>query len=104
MFFINYDQSMVCNCKPPQDGRLGCRDDCLNRILNVECVKRTCPCGEQCSNQKVIAFLAILNLVHIFHAFDCNIFETVSATELCKAEMVPFWQERLWTSVARRCY
>ncbi|CAO2039200.1 unnamed protein product [Urochloa humidicola] len=46
------DESMVCICKPPQDGRLGCRDGCLNRILNIECVKRTCPCGEQCSNQK----------------------------------------------------
>ncbi|CAN6273036.1 unnamed protein product [Urochloa humidicola] len=46
------DESMVCICKPPQEGRLGCRDGCLNRILNIECVKRTCPCGEQCSNQK----------------------------------------------------
>ncbi|CAL5057754.1 unnamed protein product [Urochloa decumbens] len=46
------DESMVCNCKPLQDGRLGCRDGCLNRMLNIECVKRTCPCGEQCSNQK----------------------------------------------------
>nr|CAB3446871.1 unnamed protein product [Digitaria exilis] len=46
------DESMVCNCKPPQDGRLGCRDRCLNRILSIECDKRTCPCGEQCSNQK----------------------------------------------------
>lgn len=46
------DESMVCNCKPPQDGRLGCRDGCLNRLLSIECVKRTCPCGEQCSNQK----------------------------------------------------
>ncbi|RLN09371.1 uncharacterized protein C2845_PM11G07710 [Panicum miliaceum] len=46
------DESMVCNCKPPQDGRVGCRDGCLNRMLNIECVKRTCPCGEQCSNQK----------------------------------------------------
>ncbi|KAL6899217.1 hypothetical protein ACP4OV_005875 [Aristida adscensionis] len=46
------DESMVCNCKPPQDGRMGCRDGCLNRMLNIECVKRTCPCGEQCSNQQ----------------------------------------------------
>uniref|UniRef100_A0A0D9VH08 Histone-lysine N-methyltransferase n=1 Tax=Leersia perrieri TaxID=77586 RepID=A0A0D9VH08_9ORYZ len=46
------DESMVCNCKPPQDGRMGCRDGCLNRILNIECTKRTCPCGEQCSNQQ----------------------------------------------------
>ncbi|KAG8071011.1 hypothetical protein GUJ93_ZPchr0006g44332 [Zizania palustris] len=46
------DESMVCNCKPPQDGRVGCRNDCLNRILNIECNKRTCPCGENCSNQQ----------------------------------------------------
>uniref|UniRef100_A0A0E0K107 Histone-lysine N-methyltransferase n=1 Tax=Oryza punctata TaxID=4537 RepID=A0A0E0K107_ORYPU len=46
------DESMVCNCKPPQDGRMGCRDGCLNRILNIECTKRTCPCGEHCSNQQ----------------------------------------------------
>ncbi|KAM0841963.1 hypothetical protein ACQ4PT_058660 [Festuca glaucescens] len=46
------DESMVCNCKSPQDGRMGCRDGCLNRMLNIECEKRTCPCGEQCSNQQ----------------------------------------------------
>ncbi|KAF6998202.1 hypothetical protein CFC21_014340 [Triticum aestivum] len=46
------DESMVCNCKPPQDGRMGCRDGCLNRMLNIECAKRTCPCEEQCSNQQ----------------------------------------------------
>ncbi|TVU29724.1 hypothetical protein EJB05_21306 [Eragrostis curvula] len=46
------DESMVCNCKPPQDVRMGCGDGCLNRMLNIECVKRTCPCGEQCSNQQ----------------------------------------------------
>ncbi|KAK1601876.1 hypothetical protein QYE76_016459 [Lolium multiflorum] len=46
------DESMVCNCKPHQDGRMGCRDGCLNRMLNIECEKRTCPCGEQCSNQQ----------------------------------------------------
>ncbi|KAF0932185.1 hypothetical protein E2562_008716 [Oryza meyeriana var. granulata] len=46
------DESMVCNCKLPQDGRMGCRDGCLNRILNIECTKRTCPCGEHCSNQQ----------------------------------------------------
>ncbi|KAG8059003.1 hypothetical protein GUJ93_ZPchr0002g26517, partial [Zizania palustris] len=46
------DESMVCNCKPPQDGRMGCGDGCLNRILNIECTKRTCPCEEHCSNQQ----------------------------------------------------
>ncbi|KAG6482247.1 hypothetical protein ZIOFF_058878 [Zingiber officinale] len=43
---------MVCHCKPPSDGSLGCRDQCLNRMLNIECVKGTCPCGELCSNQQ----------------------------------------------------
>ncbi|KAK1407678.1 hypothetical protein QVD17_39300 [Tagetes erecta] len=46
------DEVMVCHCKPPVDGRLGCRDECLNRMLNIECVKGTCPCGEFCSNQQ----------------------------------------------------
>jgi hypothetical protein len=40
----------------------------LNRMLNIECVKRTCPCGEQCSNQQVLAFSVTLqfHFVHIF--------------------------------------
>ncbi|KAI7730288.1 hypothetical protein M8C21_003030 [Ambrosia artemisiifolia] len=46
------DEVMVCHCKPPIDGRMGCRDGCLNRMLNIECVKGTCPCGELCSNQQ----------------------------------------------------
>jgi hypothetical protein len=66
---------MVCNCKPPQDGRMGCGDGCLNRMLNIECAKRTCPCGEQCSNHQVLAFLVILKfyLVHIFHDVVLNV-------------------------------
>lgn len=46
------DQMMVCHCKPPIDGSLGCGDECLNRMLNVECVQGTCPCGDLCSNQR----------------------------------------------------
>lgn len=46
------DEIMVCHCKPPLDGRKGCRDGCLNRMLNIECAKGTCPCGELCSNQQ----------------------------------------------------
>lgn len=46
------DEVMVCHCRPPVDGRMGCRDECLNRMLNIECVKGTCPCGEFCSNQQ----------------------------------------------------
>ncbi|XP_038700812.1 uncharacterized protein LOC119997711 [Tripterygium wilfordii] len=46
------DEVMVCHCKPPQDGWLGCGDQCLNRMLNIECVQGTCPCGDICSNQQ----------------------------------------------------
>uniref|UniRef100_A0A7N0TNE1 Histone-lysine N-methyltransferase ASHH2 n=1 Tax=Kalanchoe fedtschenkoi TaxID=63787 RepID=A0A7N0TNE1_KALFE len=43
---------MVCHCKPPCDGGLGCGEECLNRMLNIECVRGTCPCGDHCSNQQ----------------------------------------------------
>ncbi|CAA3017716.1 histone-lysine N-methyltransferase ASHH2-like isoform X2 [Olea europaea subsp. europaea] len=43
---------MVCHCKPPLEGRMGCGAKCLNRMLNIECVQGTCPCGELCSNQQ----------------------------------------------------
>ncbi|XP_027358952.1 histone-lysine N-methyltransferase ASHH2 isoform X2 [Abrus precatorius] len=46
------DEIMVCHCKPPQEGKLGCGDECLNRMLNIECVQGTCPCGDHCSNQQ----------------------------------------------------
>ncbi|GAV80805.1 SET domain-containing protein/zf-CW domain-containing protein, partial [Cephalotus follicularis] len=46
------DEIMVCHCKPPPDGQLGCGDECLNRMLNIECVQGTCPCGDLCSNQQ----------------------------------------------------
>jgi histone-lysine N-methyltransferase SETD2 len=46
------DEIMVCHCKQSLNGRMGCGDGCLNRLLNIECVKGTCPCGELCSNQQ----------------------------------------------------
>ncbi|XP_047327985.1 histone-lysine N-methyltransferase ASHH2-like isoform X2 [Impatiens glandulifera] len=45
------DEIMVCHCKPSRDGKRGCGDGCLNRMLNIECVQGTCPCEELCSNQ-----------------------------------------------------
>ncbi|CAI0609229.1 unnamed protein product [Linum tenue] len=48
----NIDEVMVCHCRPPVDGMLGCGDECLNRMLNIECVHGTCPCGDLCSNQQ----------------------------------------------------
>uniref|UniRef100_A0A2P2L0A5 Histone-lysine N-methyltransferase ASHH2 n=1 Tax=Rhizophora mucronata TaxID=61149 RepID=A0A2P2L0A5_RHIMU len=46
------DEIMVCHCKVPLDGGPGCGDECLNRMLNIECVQGTCPCGDLCSNQQ----------------------------------------------------
>ncbi|KAL3504286.1 hypothetical protein ACH5RR_034127 [Cinchona calisaya] len=46
------DEIMVCHCKPPSEGQVGCGDGCLNRMLNIECIQGTCPCGEFCSNQQ----------------------------------------------------
>ncbi|KAK7275604.1 hypothetical protein RIF29_16723 [Crotalaria pallida] len=46
------DEIMVCHCKPPPEGKLGCGDECLNRMLNIECEQGTCPCGDRCSNQQ----------------------------------------------------
>ncbi|XVE55272.1 hypothetical protein DITRI_Ditri03aG0145500 [Diplodiscus trichospermus] len=46
------DEIMVCHCKRPPDSKLGCGDECLNRMLNIECVQGTCPCGDLCSNQQ----------------------------------------------------
>ncbi|XP_017421531.1 histone-lysine N-methyltransferase ASHH2 isoform X2 [Vigna angularis] len=46
------DEIMVCHCKAPQEGKFGCGDECLNRMLNIECAQGTCPCGDRCSNQQ----------------------------------------------------
>eukprot|EP00268_Persea_americana_P038767 TRINITY_DN38397_c0_g1_i2.p1 TRINITY_DN38397_c0_g1~~TRINITY_DN38397_c0_g1_i2.p1 ORF type:complete len:2316 (+),score=492.02 TRINITY_DN38397_c0_g1_i2:357-6950(+) len=46
------DEVMVCHCKPPLDSKLGCGEQCLNRMLNIECVRGTCPCADICSNQQ----------------------------------------------------
>lgn len=45
---------MVCHCKPPPPGagRVGCGEDCYNRVMFYECVSAFCPCGDQCSNQR----------------------------------------------------
>ncbi|KAG6542664.1 hypothetical protein Mapa_015899 [Marchantia paleacea] len=46
------DEIMVCQCTPPENGGVGCGDNCLNRVLNIECVQEHCPCAEACSNQQ----------------------------------------------------
>ncbi|XP_015277633.1 PREDICTED: histone-lysine N-methyltransferase ASH1L isoform X1 [Gekko japonicus] len=47
-------EATTCNCKEPEDGdKKGCMDDCLNRMIFAECSPNTCPCGEQCCNQRI---------------------------------------------------
>ncbi|KAF9146619.1 Histone-Lysine N-Methyltransferase ash1l [Mortierella sp. GBA39] len=45
---------MVCHCKPPRpdQGRIGCGDDCYNRVMFYECISAHCPCRDLCSNQR----------------------------------------------------
>ncbi|XP_069806925.1 histone-lysine N-methyltransferase ASH1L [Dendropsophus ebraccatus] len=47
-------EATTCNCKMPENmEEHGCSEDCLNRMIFAECSPNTCPCGEQCSNQRI---------------------------------------------------
>lgn len=41
---------MVCYCKLLFDGRLGCGEECLNRMFNIECFYGICFVGDLCLN------------------------------------------------------
>ena len=45
---------MVCDCSTSRQerslGMAACGDDCLNRLLMIEC-SNNCPCEEYCSNK-----------------------------------------------------
>ncbi|XP_043245786.1 histone-lysine N-methyltransferase ash1-like [Amphibalanus amphitrite] len=44
----------ACSCRPPVDPqRPGCGDDCINRMMFVECSSSSCPCGDRCDNQRI---------------------------------------------------
>ena len=44
----------ACNCMKPSDtGVMGCTEGCLNRMVFIECTPNVCPCGDQCSNQRM---------------------------------------------------
>ena len=48
------DDIMICQCKPiwaTDTTSIGCGESCLNRMLNIECHPKYCPCAERCSNQ-----------------------------------------------------
>ncbi|ORY89700.1 hypothetical protein BCR35DRAFT_287700 [Leucosporidium creatinivorum] len=45
------EHPVVCACELPSDPNLlGCREDCMNRLMQYTCDKKTCPCGARCSN------------------------------------------------------
>eukprot|EP00118_Oscarella_pearsei_P023773 m.289059 g.289059 ORF g.289059 m.289059 type:complete len:853 (+) comp40711_c0_seq5:7812-10370(+) len=56
--YVDVKQTMsaepsVCDCKlPGREGEMGCKDDCLNRMVYTECSLKHCPCGVRCSNQQ----------------------------------------------------
>ncbi|XP_062867038.1 histone-lysine N-methyltransferase ASH1L [Trichomycterus rosablanca] len=51
--FSGYEAT-TCNCRLPEDrDSKGCMDDCLNRMIFAECAPSTCPCGENCDNQRI---------------------------------------------------
>jgi len=43
---INEDSK--CDCKKGEN----CGESCLNRIIQIECDPRRCPCGDKCTNQR----------------------------------------------------
>ncbi|CAG8528696.1 4325_t:CDS:2 [Diversispora eburnea] len=46
------EEPVICDCKPPRNGGLGCTEDCYNRVMFYECSPKDCPCEEQCTNQR----------------------------------------------------
>lgn len=49
---VDEDDIMVCTCESVNaEGGMGCGEDCINRLMCIECTPGYCPCGERCSNQ-----------------------------------------------------
>lgn len=49
---VDEDDIMVCTCESVNgESGAGCGEDCINRLMCIECTPGYCPCGEQCSNQ-----------------------------------------------------
>ncbi|XP_062595133.1 histone-lysine N-methyltransferase ASH1L-like isoform X1 [Saccostrea cucullata] len=47
------DEAHPCTCKRPYDPEVkGCGEECLNRMMYTECDISTCPCQDQCLNQR----------------------------------------------------
>ncbi|KAB7505128.1 Histone-lysine N-methyltransferase ASH1L, partial [Armadillidium nasatum] len=44
----------ACNCKKPlKSDENGCGDDCINRMMFIECSPNTCPIPDYCCNQRI---------------------------------------------------
>ncbi|KAI8811913.1 structural basis of auto-inhibitory mechanism of histone methyltransferase, partial [Cladochytrium replicatum] len=41
----------TCHCRP-QPSEPACGDNCLNRMMYIECTPEHCPCGPKCTNQR----------------------------------------------------
>ncbi|ORY45729.1 SET domain-containing protein, partial [Rhizoclosmatium globosum] len=41
----------LCMCVVPEDGSPACGKDCLNRLMQFECIEGNCATGTTCSNQ-----------------------------------------------------
>ena len=49
---VDEDDIMVCTCERVHgETGAGCGEDCINRLMCIECTPGYCPCGERCSNQ-----------------------------------------------------
>nr|XP_053639713.1 uncharacterized protein LOC128693874 [Cherax quadricarinatus] len=51
----NHDYELqACNCKrPTKPGERGCGDDCINKMMLIECFSQTCPIADSCGNQPI---------------------------------------------------
>ena len=49
--FNKQSRGMECDCTPVGPGKRGCGDDCLNRLLMIECGK-SCSLGKLCGNKR----------------------------------------------------
>eukprot|EP00124_Ichthyophonus_hoferi_P004879 Ihof_evm3s600 gene=Ihof_evmTU3s600 len=48
----NRDKAFECDCYiDPGDPNSACGENCLNRIMRMECDINICPCGSKCQNQ-----------------------------------------------------
>ena len=52
------DDVMLCHCRIPSDGGPGCGPDCLNRMLNMECVPVSDSSALRAPSQPVLDLLA----------------------------------------------